>query len=305
MINSKLKNIEYRGKIYKDSSEIHKLNSPHFSVDAKTLRSRLFNNRYNLTDEVIDQALSKPKEEKKGGVRREIQYKGKEYSSYLDLYRRNEHHEDLTETKFSARISAGWDIEKALWTPKQKPGRPKGSKNKKVKQVDLNNVIEKKAEKYNSKIKEALKKALDEIEKKKAVEAPVESNTESKESVSVKNTASNIALNKNINSLEKRVTLYLYKADLGGSNKAIVGFTTEKVITDIEFMDCELLLKAKVSLSTAGRIQSNLLEVFKDYIDYKESVSLISSQVYNLKEQEYFNMLDYIYSLIAKYQNEQ
>lgn len=112
-----------------------------------------------------------------------------------------------------------------------------------------------------------------------------------------------LALNKEIHPAEKRVSLYVAKTELSGAKRAVIGFTTEQKPSDLEFLDADILLLAKVGFTTAGQIQNKIVEVFFNQHNMDETADMASSQVFNFNERDYFNALDYIYSLIADYQS--
>lgn len=112
-----------------------------------------------------------------------------------------------------------------------------------------------------------------------------------------------LALNKEIHPTEKRVSLYVAKTELSGQHRAVIGFTTEQKPSDLEFLDADILLLAKVGFTTAGQIQNKIVEVFFSQHNIDESADMASSQVFDFNDGDYFNALDYIYSLVASYQN--
>ncbi|PMR71803.1 hypothetical protein [Billgrantia endophytica] len=231
---------------------------------------------------------------------RNIEYKGKIYKNPRELYRHNKPHHSVTINAFEARCRGNWDIDDALDTPKQPKGRRKKPKTKEELTQRLKQVVSKnKPTEAEGAMQGAFREAIGSQQGK----APTEIPKPVEQHRFKPNTA--LALNKEIHPTEKRVSLYVAKTELSGQHRAVIGFTTEKTPSDLEFLDTEILLIAKVGFTTAGQIQNKIVEVFFSQHNIDESADMASSQVFDFNDGDYFNALDYIYSLISSYQNSQ
>lgn len=99
--------------------------------------------------------------------------------------------------------------------------------------------------------------------------------------------------------LSKRISVFVAKID---KNRLMVGFTTERKPSDLEFLDVETLLLAKINYSTAGYIQDKMMQVFKTQYNAEVSETMVSSYIFDFKDNEYLDALDCIYLLIANEQ---
>lgn len=229
-----------------------------------------------------------------------IEYNGRLYKNPRELYRHNNPHHSVSITTFEARCRSSWDIDEALKTPKQAKGRPKKPRSKEELTQRLKDVVGK-AKPTDT--EGSLQQAFRQVMEPQQAEAPREPTQPVEEQVRQSSPA--VALNKATQPAEKRVSLYVAKTELAGAKRAVIGFTTEQKPSDLEFLDADILLLAKVGFTTAGQIQNKIVQVFFNQHNIEESENMASSQVFDLIEGEYFNALDYIYSLISSYQNTQ
>lgn len=239
-----------------------------------------------------------------------VEFEGKTYKGgYTEVYKKNLKHSTVSLTMFRARVYQGWGIRKALKTKKQWNHKP----SKEILDEKLHNIVTKtKPADTDGSLQGGFKEVVREyypeeqynaFEKELNKEAPTDTQKPVEEQM-LQFTAT-IAINKKVNPAEKRVTLYVAKAEIEGTKRAVIGFTTEDKPSDLVNLDADILLLSKVGFATAGQIQNKIIEVFFNQHNLEESEVMASSQVFDLREGEYFNALDYIYSLISSYQNSQ
>lgn len=215
-----------------------------------------------------------------------IEYKGKEYQYHerKDIFREYESHPTVNEENFLSRLRNGWTVDDSLWTKKDNRGR----KSKE----------EAKAEPTELTTRDRLLLRLKEVSSQGKFKQPKPVQSEEQDGVDSKAKEQPVSLSK---PLEKRVTLYFARVLLDKEERAIVGFTTEQHISDLDLIESDILLLSKVSFKTAGSIQQEITEYFNGRVDEEKTKELSSSQCFNFEGDEFYEALDYIYLLIASY----
>lgn len=308
----------YKGVKYIDLKEIYDKNYNDKTPSIHGFYERIRNGK--SIDEALGIDNAQEIENNNKGVnmknkKRNIEYKGKFYKNARQLYRNSpqEAHISIKEQTFVNRVEfLKWDIDKSFKTPVNNVGSNSKKPRMSTKEI-LSLKLRNKQVNTESTFEQAFKKSLEDGKKVSDKEnnvAPMEKETpievKAEDKTSDRKPRSNIfALNKKVNPAEKRVTLYVAKAEIEGTKRAVVGFTTEDKPSDLANLDADILLLSKVGFATAGQIQNKIIEVFFNQHNLEESEVMASSQVFDLREGEYFNALDYIYSLMSSYQNSQ
>lgn len=222
-----------------------------------------------------------------------IDYNGKQYEDHKAIYRDedNYRHERVKESTFLARVRNGKGIKEALETPTDSRGRKK----KEVKPDPIEAIKGSTSFHMLEKLKRSQAR-----NKFKSTEKPKEAPVIDSNPVAVNDTEKPVDTLSN--PLQKRVSLYLARVIIGNTERAVIGFTTEKQPYDLDMLESEFLLLSKVNLTTAGQIQQDITEHFSARVDEEKTREFASSQCFHFQGDEFYEALDYIYLLIATYQ---